>query len=294
MWFFRKLLEPNGASVSPVRSEDLNRVSRLLRDGARRYYGLSNSDLTTAVTSGHGAVLTTNDELWAVALVSRPTVRTCWLRAVALAHGLELRSSLETLIIGLHNEIRARGVREIFFGGDEISDNWLLPGLEALGYARNTEVVVYEKRDLHIPHYGRSDVQVRPAQSVDLAEVIALDQLCFEPQWTKDDTVLSVAIKEGPFFVVAELKGEIVGYAYATSHFAGRLMHLVRIAVNPKHQGKQIGVRLLAELVSYAAAGQTYSLTLNTQSYNTHAQRLYRWFGFMPTGERQLVLRSVI
>ena len=32
-------------------------------------------------------------------------------------------------------------------------------------------------------------------------------------------------------------------------------------------------------------------ITLNTQAYNTAAQRLYEWFGFRRTGERQAILR---
>jgi ribosomal protein S18 acetylase RimI-like enzyme len=68
-------------------------------------------------------------------------------------------------------------------------------------------------------------------------------------------------------------------------------VHLVRIAVDPPHQGEQIGIRLMAEVVGFAAEQAATMVTLNTQAYNTHAQRLYRWFGFAPSGERQLVLQ---
>ena len=79
--------------------------------------------------------------------------------------------------------------------------------------------------------------------------------------------------------------------AFTTTHFGGRLVHLVRIAVLPAYRGKAIGVRLLADVVAYARSLGAESLTLNTQAHNAAAQRLYVWFGFRRTGEQQTVLR---
>ena len=63
-------------------------------------------------------------------------------------------------------------------------DAWLVPALQAQGYSQITEVVVYEKRELNVPDFGNPDVRVRAATNVDMAEVIHLDRVCFEPQWT--------------------------------------------------------------------------------------------------------------
>ncbi|NTV63929.1 MAG: GNAT family N-acetyltransferase, partial [Oscillochloris sp.] len=142
-----------------------------------------------------------------------------------------------------------------------------------------------------IPHGGNPNVQIRPATSVDIPEVLRLDQTCFEAQWTKGEEILAPAIAQGPLFMIAEQAEHVVGYAYATSHFGGRLIHLVRIAVDPGYQGRQIGIRLLAAVTSFAAGHGATLITLNTQAYNTHAQRIYRWFGFAPTGECQIVMR---
>jgi ribosomal protein S18 acetylase RimI-like enzyme len=150
---------------------------------------------------------------------------------------------------------------------------------------------VYEKQRLTIPSTGNPAVHIRPAVREDLPAILRLDQVCFEPQWTKDDTILSPAIEQGPYFVIAELEGKVVGYAYATAHFGGRWMHLVRIAVLPEHRGQRIGVSLLADLITYARQSGATAVTLNTQAYNQSAQRLYRWFGFAPTGEQHPILR---
>jgi ribosomal protein S18 acetylase RimI-like enzyme len=291
MWLFRKSPNLSSAGARPVCDDDLTKVSRLLRDGGRHYYGLSGSELPALLSAGQGVALSAGDDLLAVALVSWPADNTCWLRSLALAEGVDLRAGLNLLVPALHADLAGRGVGDIYYAGEEAVDSWLAPALQAHGYTHTTEVVVYEKRDLSIPDFGNPDVRVRTAASVDIGDVLRLDHACFEPQWMKDDTILGPAIEQGPLFLLAEIDGATVGYAYATSHFGARLIHLVRIAVDPQQQGHQIGVRLLAAVTTFAISQGATIITLNTQAYNTHAQRLYRWFGFAPTGERQNVLR---
>lgn len=290
MWLFRKSLVLSQAAPRLVAAADLPAISRLLRDGSRRFYGLNGTDLATLLGAQHGVALAAGGEIWAVALASEPASATCWLRAVALAEGAELRAALDTLLPSLHQSLRAQGVERIYFSGDEGAEGWLLPVMRQHGYDASTEVVVYEKQQLDIPDGGNLAVQIRPAGTADLAEVLRIDQASFEAQWTKDDTVLGAAALYGPYFVVAELGGETVGYAYATTHFGGRLVHLVRIAVDPARRGERVGVRLLADLTTYAQEAGATLMTLNTQAYNLGAQRLYHWFGYRATGERQLVL----
>ncbi|HMQ32354.1 MAG TPA: GNAT family N-acetyltransferase [Chloroflexaceae bacterium] len=294
MWLFRKGLDISRTAARSVQGDDLTVISRLLRDSPRRYHGLNGVDLPALLAANHGVVLAAPGEIYGVALVGAPTAATCWLRAVALADGLETRPALGALVPALEEAVAGRGVREIFFAGDDSSDAWLSLVLQEHGYLKTTEILVYEKPHLDIPAAGNPAVQVRPAADVDLPEVMRLDRACFEPQWTKDGTILGPAIEHGPYFVVAELEHEPVGYAYATTHFGGRLVHLVRIAVDPARRGAGIGVRLLADVVAFAEEQHAAAITLNTQAYNARAQRLYSWFGFAPTGERQTVLRRAL
>lgn len=292
MWLFRKNLDLKRAKHRSLNADDLTVCARLLRDGARRYYALNGSDLPGLLAARRGVGLEVDAEVCAIALAGWPTAHTCWLRGVGLVDGVDPQAGLALLIPALHQQLAAVGTQQVYYAGDEAADPWLIPALRRFGYADETEVVVYEKSDLFIPDLGHPDVQVRPAGRVDLPEVLRLDHICFEPQWTKDDTVLGPALDQGPYAVVAELAGVIVGYAYATTHFGGRLVHLVRIAVDPAQRGLRIGVRLLADLTAFATDQGASVITLNTQAYNTQAQRLYRWFGFVPTGERQRILRA--
>lgn len=290
MRLFRRSLDLSQAELRLSTAADLPNVTRLFRDAARRYYGLTGGDLPALLTAGQAGIMESNGELWGVMLVGWRAETTIWLRGVALTDGLDVTPALEKLLSFFHEELFKRGLRQVFYAGDEVTDIWLHPRLRLAGYTPTTEVIVYEKRTLDVPSNGNQAVQVRPAQPADLIAIIALDRACFEAQWTKDSIVLSAAIAQGPLCIVAELDQQIVGYAYATSHFGDRLTHLVRIAVAPGYQGQAVGVRLLAEVIAFAREHHATLVTLNTQSYNVQAQRLYSWFGFAPNGERQVVL----
>lgn len=291
MRLFRRSSDPAYINTRATSAADLTRVSRLFRDSQRHYYGLYNSDLAALLAAEYAVVSESGSELLGTLLASWPAGSSTWLRGIAVASGNEPADVLTPALPVFHQALRERGLRRIYFAGDEQADRWLAPILALNGYVQDTDVIVYEKRTLELPSSGNLDVCIRPVEATDLTTVTRVDRACFEPHWTKDEEMISAAIDEGPLFVAAELGERVVGYAYATSHFSGRLVHLVRIAVDPQCQGQAIGVRLLAEVVAFARTQQAHCVTLNTQAYNTQAQRLYDWFGFKQTGERQSVLR---
>jgi ribosomal protein S18 acetylase RimI-like enzyme len=291
MPFFYSNLDVTKAKVRFATEADLNRLSRLFCNGARCYYGFTNNNLPSLLATMPATILEAGPDLWATALVGWSTYDTTWLQGVALAKGIQVGEGLELLLPPLHHALQANGLARIFYAADQSTDAWLLPSLQKQGYVLDTEVVVYQKEKLNVPAKGNLTVQIRAANLHDLPVLTALDHSCFEAQWTKDKLLLSTAIMQGPFFIVAELARKIVGYAYATSHFGGHLVHLVRLAVRPQAQGQGIGVRLLAEVVTFARQQNADLLTLNTQAYNHRAQRLYEKFGFLLTDESQPVLR---
>lgn len=291
MRLFRRSLDLLQANPRPIDPSDYIQIIRLFRDASHRFQGFSTAELQAMLQNEHGIVLESGSDLWGAALCSWRVGDTTWLRGVALAEGLDVRQALSALLLPLHAFLRSDGVTKVFYAGDEGTDIWMQPSLQARGYEVDTDVIVFEKRDYHIPSQGNSKVVVRPALPLDTEAVSALDRTCFDAQWVKDDRILAPAILQGPLFIVAELGSKIVGYAYATSHFSGRLIHLTRIAVDPPYRGAAIGVRLLAEVIEYARHQNANAITLNTQSHNLPAQRLYEWFGFQQTGERQIILR---
>jgi ribosomal protein S18 acetylase RimI-like enzyme len=291
MHLFHRNLELSLAYPREATERDLTAVSRLLRSSTRRFMSFPNLDLPALLASAPSLLLAAGDEIWAVAIAGWRAESVTWLRALVLANSLPVSGGLDQLLPPFHALLRTRELQTLFYAGDEVADAWLQPALTARGYVADTKVVVYEKRGLAIPSQGNLAARVRRAQAVDLGTILAIDRACFEPQWNKGESILGPALLESPNFVVAELDGAVAGYAFTTTHFSGRLVHLVRIAVLPAYRGKAIGVRLLAEVVAYARTTGAESLTLNTQAHNAAAQRLYEWFGFQRTGEQQTVLR---
>jgi len=291
MRIFRRTLDLNLASPREAAPADIGSIARLFRNNTHRFLGFPNADLPIMLASAPTMLLVADDEIWAAAIGGWQTDATIWLRGLAFVNHLAIGGGLDSLLPPFHALLRSHDVRQLFYAGDEAADTWLQPALCQRGYQRDTEVVVYEKRELAVPSEGNQAVRVRPVEAVDLPTVLAVDHACFDPQWNKDEGIIGPAIFETPYFVVAEVADTVVGYAFVTTHFAGRLVHLVRIAVLPAYQGRAIGVRLLAEITAYAREIGASRLTLNTQANNTGAQRLYEWFGFDRTGEQQTVLR---
>jgi [ribosomal protein S18]-alanine N-acetyltransferase len=291
MHLFRRNLDPAQASPREATDRDLTQISRLLRSSTRRYMGFASSELPALLAGAPALLLVAGDELWAAAIGGWRADTVSWLRGLALANNLPVAGGLDHLLPPFHALLRSRGLRTLFYAGDEATDAWLQPALLARGYVADTQVVVYEKRGMDVPSAGNSAARVRRAQAVDLPVVLAIDRACFDPQWHKDEGIIGPSLVESPFFIIAELDAAPAGYAFVTTHFGGRLVHLVRIAVLPAHRGMGLGARLLAEVVGYARGVGADSLTLNTQTHNAAAQRLYEWFGFRRTGEQQMVLR---
>lgn len=296
MPFFRKSLNIADAVLRPAHLDDLPRISRLLAYGAWRYHeGLSGADtLPVLLARAPGIVFEANDEIWACALLGRVNNTAAWVRALGLTGDIDRKQTFDLLVPGLHAQARRHGLQRLYCSVDPRGLSWLWDGLRLRGYEPDTEVVVYEKRQFDVPSFGNNTVQVRPAYAVDLTEITRIDHLCFEDQWAKEEDILYEGVTHTAISLLAIEHGQAVGYAYATSHLGGKLVHLVRIAVDPRVQGKRIGIRLLAEVVERAAQRNATALTLNTQAYNERARRLYEWFGFAPTDERQAILRADI
>lgn len=299
MFPVRRTLNLAEAAARPAAAADHGRISRLLASARHSFLAVPSAELGRLIASEPGALLVSGDAVWAAAIAERTAPTVAWLRALALADGLPQQEGLDALLAAYHGRLREAGVGRAFYAG-YASDVWLRVALAARGYVRHTEVVSYEKVRMDIPAPGSSEVLVRRAAPPDLAAVLAVDHSAFAEQWHKDQHALGPAIGSSPCFLVAERPGAgpggsgVVGYAFVTSHFEGRLVHLVRIAVLPAFQGQGVGVRLLAEVVAYARGAGAHTLTLNTQEDNLAARRLYEWFGFRQAGERQTVMEFAL
>ena len=290
MPFFRRPFDRRQALARPAAPHDAHALSVLGEYASRRYLTSAVEELVHMLPHEPTAVLEYDGRIVAAAQAGWRMPPNAWLRAVLVDSRVEAAYALPLLIPQLHRLLPARAIKSLYITLDEWSDPWLRSPLQGLGYRRIMDVWTYDKTGMDQPSSGNQTVIVRRARPDDLSAVLRLDVACFPTPWGKGEEILGPALVSAPYFSVAEFSGEIIGYSYVTVHHAGLHAHLVRIAVAPAYQGRAVGIRLLAEVVRFCRHRRVEVLTLNTQDYNTSAQRLYEWFGFRRTGETQAVL----
>ncbi|MCD6552631.1 MAG: GNAT family N-acetyltransferase [Anaerolineae bacterium] len=211
------------------------------------------------------------------------------LQGVGLADDWPVAAVLDAIFPLCFDALRKRGAEAAVYVGAE---QWLTRPLQERAFTIVNRILTYAKEDGKVPSRGNQLVRVRPAREADLAAAVALDKLVFDPLWCNTISILTKIWAHYPYFVVAELDGQVVGYQF--NDLDGEHGHLTRIAVHPNFQGQGIGVRLMAEAMDFFQAVGVKVITLNTQRDNFAARRLYRWFGFHRLDEEALVLRRAL
>jgi ribosomal protein S18 acetylase RimI-like enzyme len=186
--------------------------------------------------------------------------------------------------------LRLRGVRQLYYSGNDQENDWLRIALLERGFTPYHLLYAYDKYDFNIPNRGNQQVTIRRAAESDLPVLLNIEQLCFEHLWRYEAASFLDILHTHPYFVVAELDGQVVGYQFniVDSDYG----YLVRIAVRPDLNSRGIGTRLMAEAIRYFQSVRVTRILLNTQQENTHAHRLYEYFGFVKVDQLGFVLRK--
>lgn len=163
------------------------------------------------------------------------------------------------------------------------STTWLSETLATQGFLAREHVITYGWHAESLPVAGNATVTVEPVSYNELEVVAAIDRQIFAPVWHKPQDELEFALGRVDYFVVAKYEQRIVGYCW--SEWDGTRGHLTRLGVAEDWQGKGVGTRLLTEaLAAMVQAGITW-VTLNTQTDNWRARRLYERYGFRSVGQ---------
>jgi GNAT superfamily N-acetyltransferase len=125
----------------------------------------------------------------------------------------------------------------------------------------------------------------RRARRADRPDVLALDELSFDPFWRLDDQGLDDALHATPsvhFRVVDDPHG-VAGYAVTGR--AARQGYLQRLAVHPRARGQGHARTLIADALAWLRRRGATRALVNTQERNTGALALYEGCGFrrLPT-----------
>ena len=274
-------------TVREATTADRPLVMQLARRAARVHSRLEIGDTGDWLDGRPFLLATAGGRLLGFILCTLYHSRCALLRGVGLVDAWSMGAYLKTLLPPTLDRLRSQEVTSLVYLGN---DRWLTePLLRDWDFSIQNSVVTYTKNDLSIPMRGNQQVHVRFAHPGDLPILVALDEAAFDPLWCNASQTFAHALENLPYFVVAELANQTVGYLFSSQQ--GDTGHLSRVAVHPDYQGHGIGARLLAEAIEFFRAEKVKVVTLNTQKDNTVSQHLYRHFGFRPMGEEALVLK---
>ena len=211
------------------------------------------------------------------AIVAAPdSLGVAWVQAFACGKGHAPQVSWQTLWEAARQALIELGVRRVWAMTSEASFAAILL---AAGFQQSSEVVT-------LTYFGERaeppdvlpGVELRQMQTADLPEVIALDNLAFNPPWQMDREALEATFNASAVSAVALHQAEAVGYLLATQS-QGRL-HLARLATAPGWQRKGIGRALTLHLLQQAGRQAAGHLTVNTQIENYASLKLYQALSF--------------
>lgn len=197
---------------------------------------------------------------------------------------------LDMLLEYLSRQLVTRGTRYLHYSGNDLQNDWLRDVLLPRGFRPYRLLYAYDKFDYDIPTPGNHLVKLRPVEAGDIPALMAIEDVCFEDFWRYDAISFADIMATHPYFVVAELNEKVIGYQF--NALDGEFGYLVRIAVHPSLNGQGIGARLMAEAIRFFKQARVMRIMLNTQDDNTHAHRLYEWFGFVRISQVGFVLRK--
>ena len=122
-------------------------------------------------------------------------------------------------------------------------------------------------------------VTLRSMNGADIPAVHVLERRLFPVDaWPLQMFHDELAQAETRHYLVAEVAGEIVGYAGLMC--IEPIADVQTIAVAPEREGQGIGSLMLTRLIEEAARRKAKDVLLEVRADNPRAQRLYQWFGF--------------
>ncbi|HVB26086.1 MAG TPA: GNAT family N-acetyltransferase [Ktedonobacteraceae bacterium] len=278
--------------VRILTGQDIPLVNRLLQTSEYVYQRFTIEELPTilrhypAVGAFHG------NSMRGFLLSQTVYPPTAWIAGfcVSWTESRAYLSILYTLLEHLERLLLMKGVRYLHYSGNDTEGDWLRAVLLKRGFFPYRYLYAYDKIDFSIPTLGNRQVTVRPVHESDIPALLAIEEGCFEDLWRYDAISFKDIAATHPYFVVAELHGQLVGYQF--NALDGDYGYLVRIAVHPSVNSQGIGARLMAEAIRFFERERVQRIMLNTQEENIHAHRLYEWFGFTRIEQKGFVLRK--
>jgi [ribosomal protein S18]-alanine N-acetyltransferase len=150
-------------------------------------------------------------------------------------------------------------------------------------YHRQDIVVLQWNGEMPEPRPFPAEISIRPMTAQDLPQVLVIDNTAFDFLWQHTRDELERAFSQAAYATVAEYDGEIVAYQISTG--SPYHAHLARLAVDPGLQRMSLGYNIVRDLLVHFTERDISTITVNTQSDNSHSLALYQKIHFSRTGE---------
>lgn len=128
------------------------------------------------------------------------------------------------------------------------------------------------------------NLKIQPMNESDLNLLESSFDTDFECTW-KFSTLKSEFSNPSSIYIVAYLDNELVGFAGIWLSVDDA--HITNIVTKKNYRGKGIGSKLLEQLIQLTKQNYKASLTLEVNTNNTSAQRLYNKYNFKNLGIRK-------
>jgi ribosomal-protein-alanine N-acetyltransferase len=125
-------------------------------------------------------------------------------------------------------------------------------------------------------------LRLRAMELTDLEQVMDIEELCYSYPWTHG--IFSDCLRVGYCAWVMELDGDIIGYGVMS--IAAGEAHILNICILPDFQGRGLGRKILARLLTLAKDHKVDTVFLEVRITNKVAQVLYESEGFNEIGQR--------
>ena len=120
-------------------------------------------------------------------------------------------------------------------------------------------------------------ISFRPASSDDISAILEIENKTNQMPWTEAQFISSMEV--GHFSVILHEKNNIQGFAIYSPIVPES--HLLNIAIDPAHQGKGLGDKLLQQVIFQNKTMGVQVISLEVRVSNLPAIKLYEKRGFL-------------
>lgn len=135
-----------------------------------------------------------------------------------------------------------------------------------------------------------ADMIIRQAVAADAGDIYEIENLCFPDPWSMESLLYELEHNPRAFYIVAELEGQVVGYAGLW--WIGDEGHITNVAVRPGFRNRRIGQGIVGVMIDFTTEQGIKHHTLEVRKSNEAAIGLYEKFGFRTEGVRKGYYRN--